>query len=77
MTTPRSDFRPIRVIDVDLADPPHPVEGLSGHAALRCLVRLRGRPVGHVQIPVRGDAVEAWEIRDAALREAGPAVLRA
>jgi O-antigen biosynthesis protein len=43
---------PVKIVDVELTDPPQPVEHLEGYSSLRVLARFRGAPLGWVELPV-------------------------
>ncbi len=47
-------FEPIKIMDVELSHPIKDIDGLNGYVALKALVRLHGRPIGYVTIPVPG-----------------------
>ncbi|PYE55741.1 glycosyltransferase family 2 protein [Deinococcus yavapaiensis] len=58
-----ASFRPIKVVDVELSDPPAPLSELQGYGSVRCLVRLYGDPVGHVELPLAEDLRDAATLR--------------
>lgn len=53
---------PIKVIDIELSSPIHDVEGAAKYKALHGLVRLYGRPLGYVEMPVTGECCRATRI---------------
>jgi len=65
------NFRPVRVVDVELTDPPAPIRNVGGYGLVRCLVRRHGRPVGDVTIPVTGDDIPADVVRHAIVEQLG------
>ena len=69
-------LRRIRVVDIELSRPIGPVEGLCGYGALQGLVRLHGTPIGYITLPVLGDRCAGTDLRDAALRRHGAAIVR-
>ncbi|MDB5074705.1 MAG: glycosyltransferase, partial [Chloroflexi bacterium] len=46
----RSASTAIKVLEIELSKAIEPVQGISGYAALRILVRLQGRPIGWVWV---------------------------
>ena len=53
-------FSPIKIVDIELAEPIRPCEGLHGYGAVEALVRLHGTPIGSVRLPLReGRCAEA------------------
>ncbi|MFC1883061.1 glycosyltransferase, partial [Thermodesulfobacteriota bacterium] len=56
-------FKPIKVVDIELGDPIKHITGLEGHGKLKALVRYHGCPVGWVSVPIYGDRCFANEIR--------------
>ncbi|HSJ07806.1 MAG TPA: glycosyltransferase family 2 protein [Longimicrobiales bacterium] len=63
-------FRPIRMLDADVGAPLGDISGLDGFDRARILVRMRGVPVGFVDVPVRDGTCLADDIR-AAVRDGG------
>lgn len=59
------NFTPIKVLDLELAEPQTDLHGLERYAALRALVRWHGLPLGSVELPVRGGHVTAAALRQA------------
>jgi O-antigen biosynthesis protein len=45
-------FRPIKVLDIELRHPLEDIQGLDGYEAVQALVRLGGKPIGYVKIPL-------------------------
>jgi O-antigen biosynthesis protein len=45
-------FRPLKVLDIELCQPLEDVEGFDGYEAVQALVRLCGKPIGYVKIPL-------------------------
>jgi GT2 family glycosyltransferase len=45
-------FRPIKVLDIELQRPLEDIQGLDGYETVQALVRLCGRPIGYVKIPL-------------------------
>ena len=69
-------FRPTRVLDIELSDPPADVAGLAGYQAIQGLVRLHGTPLGYVVVPVWGDRCSAQAIRETVLEDLSWQILR-
>ncbi len=55
---------PVKIIDIELADPISPVEGLENYMSLQCLVRLNGSPLGYIYLPVSAGCVGARAIKE-------------
>jgi O-antigen biosynthesis protein len=45
-------FRPLKVLDIELHQPLEDLEGFDGYEAVQALVRLCGKPMGYVRIPL-------------------------
>jgi GT2 family glycosyltransferase len=45
-------FRPLKVLDIELRQPLEDLEGFHDYEAVQVLVRLSGKPMGYVQIPL-------------------------
>jgi O-antigen biosynthesis protein len=45
-------FRPLKVLDIELHQPLEDLEGFHGYEAVQALVRLCGKPMGYVRIPL-------------------------
>ncbi len=65
----------IKVIDEELSDPPHTVEGLEGYAGVKILARIHGTPLGWVSLPVINGQCTATMIRKNILEKHGHAIL--
>jgi len=50
---------PIKVIDIELSRPLVKIENLDGFMGLQALVRLHGRPIGYINVPVTAGEVSA------------------
>jgi len=70
------NFRPIKVMDIELSRPLPTIEGLNGYGAIQALIRLHGTPVGYVRLPVLGDCCSAEAFEEAILEEHSWAILR-
>src|SRR4051794_33114963 len=68
-------FRRLLVIDVELTAPPREPRDARGYAAVRALIRVRGIPIGEVNLPLAGVVVEG-AIRRAAIDQLAWPVLR-
>jgi len=55
-------FKPIKVVDVELSQTLVAIADLVGYSTVRALVRLRGVPLGTINVPVRNGRVEASDI---------------
>ncbi len=60
-------LRPIKVIDIELSRSIQDIKGLSTYMAVQGLVRLYGKPIGYVTIPVYGDFCPANDIIESIL----------
>jgi GT2 family glycosyltransferase len=45
-------FKPLKVLDIELCHPLEDIRGLERYEAVQALVRLCGRPIGYVNIPL-------------------------
>ena len=70
------NFKPIKVVDVELSAPLHDYEGLQGYAGLRALVRLHGVPVGSVQLALSNGRCLAADIVKEVSAQLAPAISR-
>jgi GT2 family glycosyltransferase len=68
-------FRPIKIADLDLAQPLPSLDGLQGYGQVRALVRWHGVPLGELTIPVVGACLNAEALAAAITRELGPRVM--
>ena len=55
----------VKVMDVELDRPLPTLEGLDGYRRLRALVRLRGSPLGYVDVPLTGGRCSAASLEQA------------
>ena len=74
-------FRPIHVVDVELSEPLPDLEGLDRYMAVQALIRLHGRPVISLRLPVEEGRLPAasleqavfdqgyWQLMEALLEE--------
>jgi O-antigen biosynthesis protein len=69
-------FTPIKVMDLELSDPPRSITSLEGYQFVQFLVRLHGAPLGYTQVPVIGGGCAAAAIGQAVLRQHGRAIMR-
>ncbi|MGD8852853.1 MAG: glycosyltransferase family A protein [Gammaproteobacteria bacterium] len=67
----------VKVVDVELGGPLTDITGLERYGAVQGLVRLHGRPIGYVQLPLLKGRCSATALNDAIRREHGRAVQRA
>jgi glycosyltransferase involved in cell wall biosynthesis len=51
-----------KTIDLELTQQVSNLSGLAGYARVKCLLRLRGVPVGWLDLPVWGDTIREWGI---------------
>ena len=63
-------------VDVELSKPATPIESPGGYEDVLALVRLHGEPLGTIRLPLTGGRVRAVDVRRAALKELGWAVIR-
>jgi len=56
---------PIKVIDIELSLPVADMHGLDNYRSIQALVRLYGRPLGYVKMPVTGGCCRATQIIEA------------
>ena len=72
MITSRLDDAPSRrrilCVDVELSRPAESIQVPPGYKSVQALVRLHGRPLGTVVLPVVGDRCRALDVRRAALK---------
>jgi glycosyltransferase involved in cell wall biosynthesis len=59
------------VLDLEIQQLPPVITGLERYAHALILIRLRGRPVGQVLLPVGGGRIDGAELRDALVNAAG------
>jgi O-antigen biosynthesis protein len=69
-------FTPIKVMDLELSEPPRTINGLEGYQFVQFLVRLHGTLLGYVKLPVIGGGCTAAAIGQAVLRQHGRAIIR-
>ena len=62
-------FQPIKVVDIELNDPPEAIEGLDGYGLLKGIVRLDGTPLGYVEVPVTNGRCTTTAIRSAIIEQ--------
>jgi GT2 family glycosyltransferase len=62
---------PIKVVDFELSRPIKAITGLADYASLRGLVRLHGRPLGEVEVPVEVDQCSREDLGNTILDELG------
>jgi GT2 family glycosyltransferase len=67
---------PIKVLDLELAEPARDVEDLDRYVGVLALVRLHGAPLGYVRAPVVGGRCPADALRRKALDEHREQILR-
>ena len=65
----RSEFRPVAVIEFDLAERRDDVRNLDRYTSARALVRLHGVPLGIVEVPVVDRKCSTDSLRRAACRQ--------
>ena len=66
----------VRCVDLELSEPARSIEGLDGYIEVEILVRLHGEPLGSVRLPVHHGRCRAVDVRRAALKAHGGAVIR-
>ncbi len=64
-------FKPVRVRDVDLAQPLFDISGLDGYGRARLLIRVATAPVGFVELPLEGGRCAAEQVRHQAFEQYG------
>ncbi|MBW4641089.1 MAG: glycosyltransferase [Gloeocapsa sp. UFS-A4-WI-NPMV-4B04] len=62
-------FNCIKVTDIELNRPLVSIENLVGYEKLKGLVRLHGKPIGYIQLPVIGDRVSATSLHKAIVEQ--------
>ena len=62
---------PVAVLELDLADLPQVVPDLERYSQAWTLIRYRGKPVGHLMLPVVEGEIRPRELRDELIRAAG------
>ena len=63
-------------VDVELSRPAEPIESPGGYQDVVALVRLHGESLGTIRLPLTGGRCRAVDVRRAALKELGWAVIR-
>jgi glycosyltransferase involved in cell wall biosynthesis len=63
-------------VDVELSRPAEAIESPGGYKDVVALVRLHGEPLGSIRLPLIGGRCRAVDVRRAALKELGWAVIR-
>ena len=66
----------IKVLDIELSYPLANIEGLDGYAELEGLVRMHGKLIGKVQVPIVGDYCPAKTVVDAILEQHSQRIAR-
>ena len=61
----------VAVLDVDVDRLPEEIAGLDRYGAALIMIRLHGRPVGQVTVPVGGGRIGCAELRQAVLEGGG------
>lgn len=69
-------FNSTKLIDFELNDPPADVEGLDDYLIAKALVRLHGRPIEYVQLPVINGRCEAKRLQKTILAHCGLPIVR-
>ena len=69
----RATFQPIKALDIELGQPFTDIEA-PGYGSLHALIRGRGTPLGYVVLPLAGGRCAGGAVRDAVVRELGPAI---
>ncbi len=68
-------LKPIKVIDIEMSRPLVTLEGLDSYRAVKGLVRLHGKPIGSVDVPVIQGRCRAAALGKAILEQHGEAML--
>lgn len=66
----------VKVVDIELSNPLASSEGLDGYDALQGLLRLHGRPIGYVKVPVTNGYCSRTALKKAILSQHSLAVVR-
>ncbi len=69
-------FQPIKVIDVELSRPLETISNLEGYGGIEALVRLHGRPIAKVHLPINGGCCPAKTLMQAVLEQHSGKVAR-
>lgn len=69
-------FRPIKILDIDLAQPLVDLVGLEAYGSVRALIRLHGTPLGNITLPLFGGRLPAVELHRAIFNELSWPILR-
>ena len=69
-------FDPIKVVDFELSGTPKPINGLGAYKVVKVLIRLHGEPIGYVQLSAVAQSCSAGDIRKAAIKQHGAAIMR-
>ncbi|HYG65334.1 MAG TPA: glycosyltransferase, partial [Thermoanaerobaculia bacterium] len=70
-------FQPIKVVDLELSRPLPDLTGLERYRAVEALVRLRGRPVASLRVPVEAGGCTAAALERALFQQAAGPLLTA
>lgn len=65
------DWRPLKVVDLDLSSGVGAISGLEAYAGVFVLVWAGGAPIGHVRVPVRGGSCSERQMRSAIRAQLG------
>jgi len=68
--------KPIAIFDVDLSRPLPVLTGLDGYASARVLVRVHGRPVGEVTVPLEQGGADPAALPTAIVDHLGAPIAR-
>jgi glycosyltransferase involved in cell wall biosynthesis len=50
---------PIKLVDIEIAEPVKSIAGLEGYQAVQALLKLHGKPVGYISLPVTGGYISS------------------
>lgn len=67
---------PIKVADVELSQPLHDLDGLTGYWRVQALVRLHGIPIGYVNVPITNDRCLASALAHTILNDHGDKLIQ-
>jgi len=76
VTSRRKEFRPIKLVSIEIGEPVADLDSLDRYAAVRALIRIHGVPFGYVQVDVENGRVAGNRVVDAALHRHRDSLVR-
>src|SRR5687768_2111933 len=69
-------FKPTKVLDIELKHPIKDLLGLNSYDTVHAIVRLRGKPLGYVSLPLTNGSCSASIIYRAIVEQQGAALAK-